>query len=292
MNRHVSRVSLFVAVGLLAFWWPNAQAQQKPDSDTVQVHLVITDEAVREDQELPPLRLEDVKVKQGKNPLKVTQLIRATGENAALQLMILIDDTLDTSVGNSLTELKEFIAAQPPTTVIAVGYMANAGVNIAQNFTPDHDLAVKALRLPRGTLSTMDSPYLSLISLVKSWPPQKVRREVLIVSDGIDRLRGEKPELSNLSPDYGAVYLRGPTTALLTMFRKRRPTRACRPSASMRPLPAKLVNATTSLCIRFMRPALGTRAEVPGTGSLGWEDCRRSRMNPAEIVFRWVLHNS
>jgi hypothetical protein len=208
MTRHIYRLLLLVAVGLLFFWWADAQSQQKPGSNAVQVHLIITDEAVREDKELPPLRLEDVKVKQGKNPLKVSQLIPATGENAALQLMILIDDTLNPSVGNNLTELKEFIAAQPPSTVIAIGYMANAGVNVAQNFTPDHDLAVKALRLPRGSVSTMDSPYLSLISLVKSWPQQKVRREVLMVSDGIDRLRGEKPELSSLGPDFGAVYHR------------------------------------------------------------------------------------
>jgi hypothetical protein len=45
--------------------------------------------------------------------------------------------------------------------------MSNAGVNIVQNFTSDKDLAIKALRLPRGNVSTMDSPYLSLISLVK-----------------------------------------------------------------------------------------------------------------------------
>ena len=209
MKRHIYRLLMLVAIAVLCFfWWPSAQSQQKSESNTVQVHLVITDEAVREDKEVPPLQLEDVKVKQGKNPLKVTQLIPATGENAALQLMILIDETLNPSVGNSLTELKEFIAAQPPSTIVAVGYMANAGVNVAQNFTPDHDLAVKALRLPRGSVSTMDSPYLSLISLVKGWPQQKVRREVLMVSDGIDRLRGEKPELSSLGPDFGAVYHR------------------------------------------------------------------------------------
>ena len=209
MKRHASRVLLFVVVvGFPLLWWPNAQSQQKPELSTVQVHVVITDEAVREDQELPLLQLEDVKVKEGKNSLKVTQLIPAKGENAALQLMILMDDTLNPSVGNSLTDIKEFINAQPPSTVIAVGYMANAGVNVVQNFTADHDLAVKAVRLPRGSISTMDSPYLSLISLVKGWPPQNVRREVLMVSDGIDRLRGEKPELSRLAPDYGGVYHR------------------------------------------------------------------------------------
>jgi hypothetical protein len=208
MKRHVDRLLLLVAIGLLFSWCPNAQSQPKPGSNTVQVHLVITDEAVQEDKELPPLQLQDVKVKQGKNPLKVMQLIPATGENAALQLMILIDDTLKPSIGNNLTELKEFISAQPPSTIIAIGYMSNAGVNVAQNFTPDHDLAVKALRLPRGSVSTMDSPYLSLISLVKGWPQQKVRREVLMVSDGIDRLRGEKPEVSSLAPDFGDVYHR------------------------------------------------------------------------------------
>jgi hypothetical protein len=178
-----------------------ARSQQKAAQTTVGVHLVITDAALRDDAELPRLQKEDVKVKQGKNFLNVTQLIPAQGENAALQLMILIDDTLNTSVGNSLNEVKEFIAAQPASTIIGVGYMSNAGVNIVQNFTADHDLAIKAVRLPRGSLSTMDSPYLSLINLVKGWQQQNVRREVLMVTDGIDRLRGETPQPARTGPN-------------------------------------------------------------------------------------------
>jgi hypothetical protein len=122
--------------------------------------------------------------------------------------MILIDDTLNTSVGNNLEDLKKFISAQPPSTLIGVGYMSNAGVNVVQNLTADHDLAVKAVRLPRGSPSTMDSPYLSLISLVKGWPQQNVRREVLMATDGIDRLHGEKLDSSRLGPNYGVVYHR------------------------------------------------------------------------------------
>jgi hypothetical protein len=49
----------------------------------------------------------------------------------------------------------------------------------------------------------MDSPYLPLISLVKGWPQQNVRREVLMVTDGIGRLRGQKPGPDRLSPRYG-----------------------------------------------------------------------------------------
>jgi hypothetical protein len=180
--------------------------QEKAAPRAVQVHVVITAEAQREDSELPALRQGDVRVAQGKTVLQVTQLIPAQGEAATLQLFLLIDDTLGSGVGNNLTDLREFIAAQPATTSIAIGYMSNAGVNIAQNFTSDHALAAKALRLPRGNLSTMDSPYLSLISLVKGWPQQNVRREVLMVTDGIDRLRGEKPTPSQLGPNFGPAY--------------------------------------------------------------------------------------
>lgn len=193
-----------------------ANSQTKSAANAVPVHMVITDAALRDDKELPPLQREDVKIKQGKNFLEVTQLIPAQGDNAALQLMILIDDTLNTSVGNNLSDIKDFISAQPASAVIGVAYMSNATVNVVQNFTADHDLAVKAVRLPRGSLSSMDSPYLSLISLVKSWPEQKVRREVLMVTDGIDRLRSERPQSSRLGPNYGPVYHSMPTISVDT----------------------------------------------------------------------------
>jgi hypothetical protein len=197
---------LLVAFCLCALNVLAAFPQEKAAPSTAEVHIVITDLAVQSDNELPRLRQDEVKVKQGKTFLQVTQLIPAQGDNAALQLMILIDDTLNPVVGGNLNELKEFIKAQPPSTVIGIGYMSNAGVNVVQNFTPDHDLAVKAVRLPRGVLSTMDSPYLSLISLVKGWTQQTVRREVLMLSDGIDRLRGETPAPSRLGPNFGPVY--------------------------------------------------------------------------------------
>src|SRR5579872_2100860 len=204
MNNCKLRLTLLGTFCALTLISPIAHSQEKSASKTVPVHLVITDTALREEKELPPLQKEDVKVKQGKTFLQVTQLIPAQGDNAALQFMILIDDTLNPSVGNNLSDIKDFINAQPSSTLIGVAYMSNATVKVAQNFTADHDLAVKAVRLPLGSLSSMDSPYLSLISLAKSWPQQKVRREVLMVTDGIDRLRGEKPELTRMEPDYGS----------------------------------------------------------------------------------------
>jgi hypothetical protein len=190
-----------VALGALGFGVRTVYSQA---ASTVQVHMVITDESVRGDGEVPILRPENVQIKQGKATVKVDHLIPARGENAALQFFILIDETCDTSIGNSLNDIRDFVNAQPATTVVGVGYMSNTTIQIAQNFTADHAAAAKAIRLPRGALSSMDSPYLSLISLIKGWPEQKVRREILMVTDGIDRLRGEGMSNIQYLPTPGA----------------------------------------------------------------------------------------
>jgi len=165
---------------------PAASAAQK----AVPVHLVVTAEPLQYSDAVSTMTRDDVKVKQGKTPLTVTDWIPARGEAAALQLFILIDETCSTSLGQHLADLKQFIAAQPSTTWIGLGYARNTTVNIVENLTADHEKVVKSVRLPLGTVSAQDSIYLSLIDLMKRWPENKVRREVLIVGDGIDRLRG------------------------------------------------------------------------------------------------------
>ena len=204
MNRRI----IFLFLGALLISSPGLRSSQAQQSDNrpsgSMVHVVITDMAEQENTDPPPLMKDDVKVKQGKNIYTVTQLIPARDQNAAIQLMIMIDETLNIqAVGNNLTDLKEFVRAQPPTTAIGVAYMSNAGVSVVQQFSTDHEAVANAIRLPRGTRSTMDSPYLSLISLVKGWPKQNIRREVLMISDGIDRLRGVTPTPSQLGPRFG-----------------------------------------------------------------------------------------
>jgi hypothetical protein len=71
-------LALLSALGVLAFRGESARSQQT---------LVITDAGLQTDAELPRLQQkDDVKVKQGRNFLNVTQLIPAQGDNAALQL--------------------------------------------------------------------------------------------------------------------------------------------------------------------------------------------------------------
>src|SRR5215469_17845159 len=50
-------------------------------------------------------------------------------------------ETCDTSIGNNLNDLRDFINAQPASTMVGVAYMSNATVPMAQNLTVDHALA-------------------------------------------------------------------------------------------------------------------------------------------------------
>ena len=200
MKRHHAAVALASVFFLLALSVRIVHSQGKVAPSTVQVHMVITDQAFNDSSEIAILRSENLQAKVGKDVVKIEQLIPARDANAALQLFVLIDDTCETSaLGNNLNDLREFISAQPASTMVGVAYMSNATIQVTQNLTVDHALAAKALRLPRGSSSSMDSPYLSLVSLVKSWPQQKLRREVLLISDGIDRLRGDTNSSSPIS---------------------------------------------------------------------------------------------
>jgi len=76
--------ALLGTVCVLALNGQILSVQQKTPSSPAQVHVVITDLAVQTDSELPRLRQDEVKVKQGKTFLQVTQLIPAQGDNAPL----------------------------------------------------------------------------------------------------------------------------------------------------------------------------------------------------------------
>ncbi|MBV8629450.1 MAG: hypothetical protein JOZ83_00905 [Silvibacterium sp.] len=167
------------------------------DSTTVPVHLVVTADSTKDDSAPQRIDKSNVNVKQGKNQLEVVDWIPAQGDSATLQLFILIDDTCTTQLGQHLDEIRSFIKAQPQSTVIALGYMSNSTVRVVQDFSADHDKVAAAVRLPLGRVAASDSPYLSLIDLLKRWPPSKVRREVIMVTDGINRIR-EFPTSSNV----------------------------------------------------------------------------------------------
>jgi len=107
-----------------------------------------------------------------------------------LYLAVLIDDSLDSEVASQWNDLKVFLAAQPDTTYISVAYARNGTAMLAQDFTNDHELAAKALRIPLGSDGAFSSPYLALRDLMKRWSSSGDRRSILLISSGIDYFRG------------------------------------------------------------------------------------------------------
>ncbi len=146
----------------------------------------------KKDMAAPAVTREDVQFFLNKERTQIANWRR--GEK--LFLAVLIDDSLDSTVASQWNDLKEFFNAQPPSTYISVSYGRNGEAVVAQDFTNDHALAAKALRLPMGS-GAFSSPYFALQDLMKRWPSTGERRSILLVSSGIDYFHGNFPT----SPD-------------------------------------------------------------------------------------------
>jgi hypothetical protein len=151
--------------------------------------MLVSVEARHDQEKVPVLNREDIRVFQGNTRLQVTDWVPMQGERANLELFVLLDDAGDTAIGLQFDDLRQFMNAQPATTAIAVAYMRYGTVDIVQKLTTDHAQAGKALRLPIGG-SINPSPYLSISDLLGKWPGSPARREILLISSGIDRLYG------------------------------------------------------------------------------------------------------
>jgi len=140
----------------------------------------------KKDTDVSNIGKDDVLLYQGRDRKQIADWRKGD----SLFLAILIDDSLDTSFGGQLDYLKEFIMSQPPATSILVGYISNNGTRVAQDFTSDHNLAAKALRLPIGIGALGSSPYLGAMDLLKRWPKTGPRRSLVLVTSGLDFFRG------------------------------------------------------------------------------------------------------
>lgn len=185
MKRYQSLYGALALLGALISG-PVMRADKVTANETVPVKMTVTAN-VDGKRRMPAINKDDVVVQRGNDRLDVTEWVPARGDRAGLELFILIDEASDARLGLQYDDLRAFIGDQPPSTLIGVGYMANATVQIAQDLTSDHTQAAKALRLPMGNAGALGSPYLSVIELMKRWPASDNRHEVVIITDGADR---------------------------------------------------------------------------------------------------------
>jgi len=183
MSRPILRILFPIVSGVVATALGQTGNQPAP------IHMIVTVEA-RNGASLPSLKESDVIATQGSKRLRVTGLTACQGENAAMELFLVLDDASSPS-GWRLDDLRRFISSQPATASIAIGHMHNGMVDTTVKFTLDHALAAQSLRLPLGAGAA--SPYLALSDLIKHWQGHADRREVVLITSGIDPTGGNGP---------------------------------------------------------------------------------------------------
>jgi hypothetical protein len=192
MKKSCLVLTLVAIAGLLASV-RLAAAQESASATGPAANLVVTVEA-RHGSNIPDVTRDDVMVYEGRDRDRVAGWLPLQGDHAGLEFFIMLDDSSNVTLGSQLEDIRQFINAQPPTTKIGVAYMANGIAQVVQNLTSDHALTAKALRLPFGNPGASASPYFSLGDLIKRWPAGDERREVLMITDGIDRYWGSGPD--------------------------------------------------------------------------------------------------
>jgi len=144
-------------------------------------NVIVTVEA-RKGSTPPALREGDVMMYQKKDRLPVSMVTPLAG--TPVELYVVIDEAIGTNFGTQIPDVKKFISEQPANTSIGVAYMHDGTVDIPQKPTTDHAAAAKALRLPTPGLGT--SAFESVTDLLKKWPQSQARREMVLMSSGIE----------------------------------------------------------------------------------------------------------
>lgn len=192
--KFLALVFMGCAIGSLPL---HARSTAVPEADLV--HVVVT---VKRLKPAAPATLarEDILVYQNKERRPVVNWVPARTQQARLDMAVLVDDSLDTSLGNQLSDLAAFIRSLPPASMVAVAYADKGNAVFTQHFTTDQALAAKALRLPMGRTEAGGSIYQSVADLLKHFPQDGNRHEVLLISDGIDLFWGvveSEPDLNS-----------------------------------------------------------------------------------------------
>ena len=137
------------------------------------------------------LRTVDLTVHEDGEPQTILS-VRAMGTSSPINLIVLIQDDVVSSIGLEIKSLAEFIRRLPRGSRVSVGYLRAGSLQVRQKFTSDLEKAATSLRVPMGVASVAPyNPYVEVIDALKRFDSQPSgRRAVLLVSDGLDTSHG------------------------------------------------------------------------------------------------------
>ena len=156
----------------------------------VPISVIVTVEAKGEARTLSK---QSVVVQEDRESRSITEV--SSLEGAPTQMLLLIDDSAGGSFDTQIPELKKFVESLAANVEVGVGYMHNGMSQMVGEFSLDHGKVANSIRLPEGAGGADVSPYDSLTDAIKKWPvkPEIQRREVVMISSGIEGLGGGLP---------------------------------------------------------------------------------------------------
>ena len=200
MRRAVA--SMFVVVLFLVFVQSkkNALAQSQSQTTTIAssgspARPVVIPLTIRVKGEVAPSELElrtvDLTIQEDGEPQTILS-VRAMGTSSPINLMVLIQDDVVSSIGLEIKSLAGFIRRLPRGSRVSVGSLRTGSLQVRQKFTADLEKAAKSLRGPIGVASAAPyNPYVEVIEALKRFDAQPAgRRAILLVSDGLDTSHG------------------------------------------------------------------------------------------------------
>jgi len=154
----------------------------------VEARLVVTvaDHMKHTPQILKPGDIENTEA------MRIVNIAPLYGEK---ELYLLIDDAANYDFGAKLGELRDFVNSQPASTAVGVAFIRDGELRIVQAPVKDHKLTARALRAPAG--SKPANPWCALSGLIREWPAGAERREVLMITSGLDKTTGGNGSCGN-----------------------------------------------------------------------------------------------
>lgn len=154
-----------------------ALCAQAADKDTVQAKVIVT---VADHMNHKPkvLKREDL---DAATSTRVADVAPLYGDR---EIYILIDDAANYDFGTKLQELRSFVNSQSPSAAIGLAFIRDGKLKIARTPDKDHQAIARELRAPAG--SKPGNPYCALNKLIGGWTTTAERREVLMITSGID----------------------------------------------------------------------------------------------------------
>jgi hypothetical protein len=189
---------LVLIAGLSAAAAPAAAQMQPANTRAVSVVVTVLGKGKQAPPEIPQ---DSVSVRQDRDVRRVLAWRALPQDGAGLDFIVYVDDSLHYGVDQQLQQVAGFIRSLPPKAKAEVVYSTGGETQLLQPLTTDHDLAAKAVRIPAGTSSTSTGLYAGLQDFAKHWSYSDNRRVLLIISNGIDLLRGVEDSYPGINPD-------------------------------------------------------------------------------------------